>query len=178
MALTVEDGTGLAGAESYISVADADTYHSVRGQATWTGADGLKEEALRRATLFIDARYGPRFSGVRYRGRDQALMWPRAGAEDIEGWGIDHDEVPLEIARATAEAALRELVEPGFLSPDVTISSAGQVIEKTVGPLTLKFAEGTATDRTRPLVQIIDDILAPLLRGLGGGFGGVPIVRA
>ena len=35
MALVVEDGTGLANAESYISVADADTYFSaLRGDAS------------------------------------------------------------------------------------------------------------------------------------------------
>ncbi len=35
MSLIVEDGTGLSTAESYISVADATTYHTDRGNATW-----------------------------------------------------------------------------------------------------------------------------------------------
>ena len=35
MALEVEDGTGKSTAESYISVADATTYHTARGNSTW-----------------------------------------------------------------------------------------------------------------------------------------------
>ena len=36
MALIVEDGTGLANAESYVSVADATTYHTNYGNTAWT----------------------------------------------------------------------------------------------------------------------------------------------
>jgi len=35
MALVTEDGTGLSTAESYISVADATTYHTARGNSSW-----------------------------------------------------------------------------------------------------------------------------------------------
>lgn len=35
MSLTVEDGSIVASAESYISVADATTYHTARGNSTW-----------------------------------------------------------------------------------------------------------------------------------------------
>ena len=39
MALTHEDGTGKADAESYLSVTDADTYHTAHGDpAAWSGA--------------------------------------------------------------------------------------------------------------------------------------------
>ena len=37
MALIVEDGSGVAGADSYLSVADADGHHADRGNAGWTG---------------------------------------------------------------------------------------------------------------------------------------------
>ena len=178
MALVVEDGTGLSTAESYISVANADSYHSVRGNSTWTGADALKESALRRATTYIDGRYGPRFSGYRRLARDQALMWPRSDATDVEGWTIENDDIPVEIERATAEAALRELVDPGSLSPDVEISTSGSIIREKVGPLEVEYSDPAAVDRTRPVLQILDDILAPLLRGLGSGFGSIPVVRA
>src|SRR5687767_15226190 len=112
MAIIVEDGTGLSTAESYITVAYADTYHTDRGQTTWTGTDAAKEAALRRALAYLDGRYGPRFNGLRKLGRDQALMWPRVGASDSEGWLIDDTVIPAELKRAQAEAALRELEEP------------------------------------------------------------------
>ena len=178
MALITEDGTGLSTAESYISVADADSYHLARGNTTWTGTTALKEEALRRATAYIDGRYGARFTGTRRLAREQALMWPRSNATDAEGWVIENDEIPVEIERATAEAALRELVDPGSLSPDVAISTSGSIIREKVGPLEVEYSDPAAVDRTRPVLQILDDILAPLLRGLGVGFGTLPVVRA
>lgn len=183
MSLVVENGTGLAGAESYVSVADANAYHFARGQEAWSdGSTAEKESALRRATTFIDGRYGGRFSGTRANGRVQALLWPRSGATDVEGWAIEG--LPLELVRATAEAALRELASPGSLSPDIAVTSAGGAVIRTkvvAGPVEeeIEYEKGTVTTgTTRPLVQILDDVLAPLLSGLGSGFGSLPLVRA
>ena len=43
MALVVEDGTGLATANSYATVATADAYHALRGNSTWVGISTEKE---------------------------------------------------------------------------------------------------------------------------------------
>src|SRR5215217_9783086 len=138
MAIILEDGTGLADSETYISVDDCDLYHTNRLNDSWSdGTDDEKEAALRRAMAYLEGHYGPRYTGTRRYGREQALMWPRSGATDSEGWVIDIDVVPIEVERATAEAALRELAEPGFLSPDVTTGAAGQITreKKVVGPI-------------------------------------------
>jgi hypothetical protein len=47
MALIVEDGTGLANAESYVSVADATTYHANIGNTAWA----VYRQSLRDITL-------------------------------------------------------------------------------------------------------------------------------
>ena len=67
MSLIVEDATGLSTAESYLSVANADTYHaSYTGSTAWSGAStGTKERALRRATQYLDSVYGGRWLGER-----------------------------------------------------------------------------------------------------------------
>lgn len=177
MAIVVEDGTGLAGAETYLSVADADSYHASLGQTAWTGTDAAKEAALRKGSRYLDARYQRLWNGQRVNGRDQGLMWPRYSATDVEGWPVASDAVPVEVERAAAEAALRELEDPGSLSPDVTNSAGGTVIREKVGPLEVEYAEGS-TGRLRPLVQVLDDILAPLLGGgATGSFGSLGIVR-
>ena len=187
MALTVEDGTGLADAESYITTDWADTYHANRAQETWAdGTDDDKEAALRRAVAYLDGRYGPRFTGLRLNGRDQALMWPRVGATDTEGWAIASDVIPVEIMRAQAECAIRELDTPGFLSPDVATTGAVQRIKKKVGPIETEteYALGGSTtggtqERLRPFLTVLDDLLMPLLGGgIGGSFGNIPVVRA
>src|SRR5258706_465381 len=100
MTIIVEDGTHPAGANSYISVADADSYHSTRGNSTWTEAstspDQGKTAALIRATKAIDSRYRGRFPGFRTNGRYQSLDWPRTAAYDIEGNPIVGTEIPQE----------------------------------------------------------------------------------
>lgn len=111
---------GGAGAESYISVADADAYHSNRGSIAWASAtEPAKEQALRRATSWLDATYLTLLPGLRTSGRSQALEWPRSGAADRGGFTIANDEIPVEVKNACAEAALRELETPGVLAQDV-----------------------------------------------------------
>jgi hypothetical protein len=165
MALVVETGTGAADAEAYISVADAATYHSARGNAAWAAASTPdKEAALRRATGWLDARYASRWPGQRTNGRDQALMWPRMNATDAEGNAIGDDEIPVEIVNACAEAALRELEDPGSLAPDE--STAGDVIRTRVkaGPVEeeTEYAPGSV-QRGQPKTPAIDNILASLI---------------
>lgn len=115
MALVVEDGSGLANAESYLSVANTDSYLAVRGNpAAWTTLSvGDKEAALRAATKYIDVNY--RFKGTRVR-REQALYWPRTGVDDGE-FALDSNVLPSRLKDATAEMALR--AASGDVLPDI-----------------------------------------------------------
>lgn len=131
MDLIVEDGTGKPDAESYISVSDADVYFSNRGNAVWAAlAAPAKESALRQATDFMFAAY--RWAGSRTTAA-QALDWPRAGAV-LNDLLVPSDVVPEVVRRACAELALR--ASAGSLSPD----AEPVVTEKTIGPLTTKYA--------------------------------------
>jgi hypothetical protein len=78
MALIVEDGTGLANAESYVSVAAATTYHANVGNTAWAAitSDTTKEQLLRKATDYMVAQYRLQYAGCR-RYSTQSLDWPR-----------------------------------------------------------------------------------------------------
>ena len=120
MALVIEDGSQVSTAESYASVADADTYVAtyLGGDATWDAASvTAKEVALREATQYIDGKFGPRFSGER-RGNVQILEWPRSNVWTPDGEYIAIDTVPIEVVRATIEAGVRAVA--GTLQPDET----------------------------------------------------------
>lgn len=153
MSIVVEDGSGLANAEAYISVADADTYHGNRGNAAWAAlATSAKEAALRQATDFMATL---RWSGVRATAT-QALDWPRAGTE-LNGFPIAANVVPAAVARACAELALRATA--GSLSPD----AEPVVLETTVGPLTTKYAPpaaASAADQYPAVVAMLAGLLA------------------
>ena len=91
MALIVEDGTGKSDAESFISVADADTYHSNRGNTDWASLlTAAKEQNLRKATDYICQVYRMKWAGTRVNGT-QALDWPRAYVlrDDYEYSGLN-----------------------------------------------------------------------------------------
>ena len=163
MALVVEDGSGLVNADAYLSVAEFKTYRLNNYPVASAVTDEAIEQAIRRATRFVDSRYGTSFLGYILLA-DQSLMWPRGGVWQTaaEAFLLDDDIVPQRVKDATAEAAIRELVSPGSLSPDRVPSE--QVTELTVGPITTKYANVASS---RPVVTIIDEILSPLTSGTG-----------
>ncbi|MEO6532849.1 MAG: DnaT-like ssDNA-binding protein [Pseudolysinimonas sp.] len=161
MALIVEDGTGLSTAESYISVPAFKAYADARGLDYGASTDAQIEQALRRATAWLDAVYGARFGGYRVA-VSQALVFPRSGLVDREGFGIAYNSVPRQIASATAEAAVREIATPGSLSPDVV---PGEMVKSLkAGSAQIDYAgAGNAVLSATPVVQIIDGILSTIL---------------
>lgn len=118
MALIVEDGSGLTNAESYASVAEFKDYADKVGH-DYTGYTDTKiEQALRRATTWLDARYARSFKGEQTK-TDQALQWPRTGVW-YRLFSVGAFTIPDKLKNALCEAAWRELVTPQSLSPDRT----------------------------------------------------------
>ena len=159
--------SGSATADSYYTLAELNAYWSARGNTTWTGSDSVKEAAAIKATVWVDFTYRARFPGQRTEGRaqavPQALEWPRRNAYDRENELIASTVIPIEIKHAQAEAALRELVTPGSLSPDYVASE--QVKSESVGPLSTEFFGGGGSSSVLPVVNIIDGILSSLIGG-------------
>lgn len=119
MTFVVEDGTGLATATSYVSLADAELYvadfHPT--DSNWSGAsDANKQLALMKATQYLDMVYGMRWKGQRSQ-TDQALDWPKFDVYDSDDLLIEHDVVPIKITHATLEIALRVLAGDSLLAP-------------------------------------------------------------
>lgn len=170
MALITEDGAAKADAESYISVADASTYHSNRGNLTWaTMSNQEMEEALRRATDYIEQVYRSRWLGYR-KTTTQALSWPRSQVPFPDGGVYAYyadDAVPVELKNACAEMAWKAAA--GELAPDIE----QRVKREKVDVLEVEYADhGPQYTQYRA----IDNLLAPLLQSVGGVFRGV--VRA
>lgn len=124
MALIVEDGTGRADAESYISVVDTTAYHAKRGNAAWASVpdDATREQYLRKATDYMEQAYREQWKQFRVYST-QALSWPRAWVQMPDapyGYGsfaafIPNNVVPTEVKNACAELAL--LAISGDLNP-------------------------------------------------------------
>lgn len=127
----VEDGTIVAGANSYSTVEFADSYSSDYGAPTaWTSSTtAQKEEALRLGTRDIDALFEERFIGSR-ADEDQSLAWPRIYAYDRDGFAIASDVVPTVIKNITVLAAIARR-RGDVVVPEVT--SSGDIASESVG---------------------------------------------
>lgn len=167
MALVTEDGTGKADAESYIAVADADTYFTARGNAAWAAlSTEQKEQALRKATDYMQAEYDLRWAGER-TGETQALSWPRYNVpmRGVSAGLWPSDAVPTAVARACAELAVR--ASAGDLTADV----GAQVKSETVGPISVVYQDGARQQTGYPAIE---HMLAALFKSGGQ----VAVVRA
>jgi len=145
LTLIKEDGTGLADANSYASVADGDEYHDGHLYATaWTAAvANQKAAALIMATRLIDAEF--QFGGVRaiYA---QALQWPRSDCREPDGGTAEFGA--SNVAQAQAHAVLvpdAEMIV--LLNANWTVP--GDIIPKAVVEATCELArELLLVDRT------------------------------
>ncbi len=151
----VEDGTGLSNANSYLSVAEADTYHENHsGSSAWCSANQAnKEKALRLATQYLDVQYCNRWKGYRAN-EGQALTWPRTYAYDDDGYSYDSNEIPQRLKNACAELALR-VIQGDTLLDD--ISKPGTIKSKSVkvGPIekTTEYMGGLSPVKKYPLIE-------------------------
>lgn len=155
MAITVEDGTVVTGADSYVSVAFADSYFEIDEAfaATWTAmTTAEKETRLKWATRVLDQK-------VAWKGSKttdtSSLRWPRTGVRDRDGNIIDTDEMPLQLKQVTCEVAK-------FLETNnPTTSQGGDALKRiAVDVIEIEYQEGTSQPEAPPLIN-------QLLRGLG-----------
>jgi len=164
--LVVEDGSVVPGANAYLSLADADAYHALRGNAAWDALDDdTKEAALIKATDYMIQMYRPRWKGSRMD-QNQVLDWPRGyvylqpfikGALFPFGtfpFMVPNDVVPDLVKNACAELALR--VSAFDLLPDLT-----QGVEReTIGPITVQYDKYSPQRRR---YSAVDAMLAEFL---------------
>ncbi len=149
--MIVQTGDGVSGANSYSSVAYADSYFSDRGNAVWSGLTTTQKEiSLIKATDYIESRYSTRFISHPLTD-DQELSFPR-----LDGL------IPDRLVRATCEYAVRQAVSD--LSPDPTWDASGRdVMASTVKVGTIEKSLTFGTKVNVKSYPIVDNLLKPLL---------------
>lgn len=101
---TVEDGSGVSGANAYIAVQFFRDHHDSRGRDTSSILDAGVQTAIVRATDYVDQRFSRVYRGYRQM-KAQGLEWPRLSAFDDDDYLLD--DVPAQLQKAVAEYALR-----------------------------------------------------------------------
>lgn len=153
---------------SYVEIADADTYFETRiDSANWFDAtDEVKEQALVTATQLVDdhAWIGSAVSS------SQALAWPRKYAtynDSRLGLSVTIDEatVPDLVKVAVYEQALH------LVNNEDLLAGTTQTFESiSVGSISLSDSNGDVT-RTSIKPSVVMKPIRPLIRKGGGGVG-------
>ena len=153
MSLIVEDGTGLSNAESYLSVADADSYHTLRVNTGWAGTTAEKEAALRGATEYLTYTYGQKWLGTK-KTETQSLDFPRVDIVTRDNFTLPDDVLPSALKYATAELALR-VRQGDVLLPDQDNPGTIEEYEVSVGPIKerTKYLGGQSQVKYYPVVS-------------------------
>ena len=125
-------------ANSYATVAEADTYHDAHLYAdTWTAmTTAEKTVALIMATRILD--YKVEWAHYPTKERElQILQWPRTGLVDLDGFStVDEDTIPQRMKEVTAEYARQLKDSDRTADSDVETQGISSI---TAGPISLSF---------------------------------------
>ena len=164
MALTliVEDGSGLLNANTFTSLAEANTYHEAHLHASIWHDMPLEERkaALIQATRVLDEQ-------VEWEGwkatSGQALRWPRGGVNDRDvgdpasytfyGYSLPSTIIPVWLKNATSEFARWLKAEDRMADPETAGYSS-----LSVGKLSMTLDPG---DRKSILPRVVRDMVSP-----------------
>lgn len=178
MTVIVEDGSIVVDANSYISLAEAETYFLLeRPNATdWDLFDDeTKEASVRFATKLLDTED---WYGYRTSPNTQELAWPRNLVYDADRRQyFQPDEIPKFLKCATAELAVALAREDRTLAAE---SAAGAGLKKAkIDVLELEWFENSAKiiERAKPLIpSIVCRLIEPYTEGCHKGIN-VPLFR-
>lgn len=150
MALVIEDGSVVANANSYITVAEYKSWADARG-ITY-GTDEAVEQGILRAMDWFERQF---FIGNKAN-ENQLLQWPRTEAL-IDGYYADATEIPKEVKTALYEATKVELDGYSELN-----TQDRKTIREQVGDISVQYAENSENRVITPsLTFAMNRIVAP-----------------
>lgn len=165
MALVIEDGSGVTGANSYIDVETARAYATARGLSLPV-ADADVEKLLVKAMDFIESFRGE-FQGLKTLA-ENPLQWPRTGVT-LDGYVITDDTIPTILASAQAQ-----LAADANLQDLMPIGTGREVVMEKVDVVAVQYAESGNTN-PQPIFTKAEALLKPLLKS--GLFGSLRSLR-
>lgn len=159
--LIVEDGSGVANANTYVDLAYLQTYADNRGLVLPT-EDTDKEIYLLKAMDYLEGRRSD-FQGSKAVD-DQAFQWPRKNVQ-VDCVDVAIDLIPEELKKAQCQLVVEQQARTKLYPTPRFSSSEGFVTQKTVGPLTKKFSvdgKGTVSSSHPIRIASVELFLRPL----------------
>ena len=162
MALIIEDGTGVAGANSYITIANIRIYATARG-VTLDADDAIVETQVFQAMDYLEAQRS-RYQGDKTDATNP-LQWPRCGVY-IDCVAIDDDVIPQELIDAESQLVMD--IEGGLILYANTNAGEQQVIKEKVDVLETTYSEARSTSSSANIPSV-DRLLEVLYSACGAG---------
>lgn len=168
MALLVETGLGVSGANSFASDTYVRAYCSARGLALPESDSELEKNILLAMDHINALEYSDTqtFIGVRVDPQ-QTLAFPRSKMVLSSGAELSETTVPLMLQDALAQLTADCFEAGGILTPNTT----GQAItEETIGPITTKYATPIQGGSSGESINFskFEQIMKPLLTAATG----------
>lgn len=154
VAIVVEDGSIVSGANSYVSESDLTTFAANRGITLTADED----ELLIKAMDYIESLD---FQGIKVR-RDQGLQWPRAYVT-IDGYYFAPTAIPQELKNGLCQVAIAIDQDMNPLDPLIQT-----VKREKVDVIEVEYMDGSTS---QAIARTITSSLYKLLNS-GGGIGG------
>lgn len=163
MALVPETGTGVANADTFVTLAEFAAYVTAQARTiAATVTDAQKEGALRYAAKWVGTR------GNWIAGRlttTQALDFPISASYDLKNKAIA--AVPQAVKDAQCEAAIAHITGESLAEP---LKRGGAIVAASVGPVSVTYAGNAPAGST---YRFIDSLLRPLMLSSGGSIQAV-----
>lgn len=155
MALVVEDGSVVAGANTYVTLAEFKAWADDRG-ITY-GTDAAVTQSIYRAMDYLERL---QFIGNKAN-ENQPLQWPRTEAL-IDGYYADATEIPTPVKLALYEAIVVEAAG----NSELEVQDRKTIREK-IGDIEVQYADNSENRKITPALQYaLNKIVQPALQVL------------
>lgn len=160
ISFVVEDGSGLANATSYVSVAEADDLAglNIHNSADWLALSlSTKQSLLSYVSRVLDSR--TMWDGTQVSST-QALAWPRSDVTDKYGNVLASNAIPLAVRWAVVELAKHTMAE------DLLAKVGPDQIVREIKIDSISVAFGNYTDVAMAKYKT-PAIVTDILKGIG-----------
>lgn len=157
MALIIEDGTIVANANSYVTLAEARAYALARG-VTLSATDSVVEILAIKSMDYLES-FDNQFKGIR-KTETQELSWPRDYVYRNDT-GYEYPAIPKELKNAQCQLMID--ANSFDIEPNRLLTDKGQRIkEKIEGAIEVEYTQ--QDQLTRPILRKFNSLIAPLLK--------------
>lgn len=158
--LIQEDGSKPSGANTYLTLAEYETYIDERGLTDAT-SDDAKTGRIIQSMDYLESK-NPRYQGKKAT-REQSLVWPRYGVY-VKGYSVNTDVIPQNLKDAQAQ-----LVYDSASSAIYQVGDGKEVVRKKIDVIEKQYAETGDTNPQNTFTKV-EALLKPLYKQ-GGAFG-------